>query len=368
MLLTSKTGRLATGMLGATFLMATMLLSGCDKIADIFSSENSFLSSMNGRWSDKNNNGVMFYAHGGMLVGIDTAKAAIVIQPKGKLDADNHMLPVKMTIISSFTTEGAVYLEVAKILCPSLAALLIPENGIMALVGAENCIRGFTNAQGLPKLAAAKASMKEGQILENMILYNASQKKGEVRIGVKTDDGKIIFDLNFVRKLSDEEQKSLETVAQNPRQKFAASDGFVDKTIDELVVNLAKSEAGAKKAEAKEHFSAAFSKIFDAARPLLDAFAKFMVKTGADSLPGDNTWKELGLETTPAPTKEISAFMLNKSGIISVTVAPGVIGTESCGNVTFNPRRIGETVEWTAATTCPDPAPTVVAEWNQKEQ
>lgn len=246
MLSTNRVGILSTGMLSATLLMITMLLGGCSKIVDIFSSENSFLSSMNGRWSDKNNNGVMFNAHGGMLVGIDTANAVIVIQPKGKLDADNHMLPVKMTIISPFTTEGDVYLGVAKFLCPSLAPLLIPENGIMALAGAGNCIQGFTDAQGLPKLAAAKASIKEGMVFENVILYNASQKKDEVRLGVKSDNGTIIFDLDFVRKLTDEEQKQLETAAQNPHQKFAASDSFIDKTVDELIVKLAKSEAEEK--------------------------------------------------------------------------------------------------------------------------
>lgn len=243
MLLANNVGRFTVGMLGASTLMIAMLLGGCDKIANTFSSENSFLSSMDGRWADNSKNGIMFHTSGGKLVGIDNANAVIVMQPQGKLDADNHMLPVKMTIISPYTTEGDVYLGIAKILCPSLAALLVPENGIMAVVGAENCIQGFTDAQGLPKLAAAKASIKEGIIFENVILYNASQKKDEVRLGVKSDNGAIIFDLDFVRNLTDEEKKQLETAAQNPRQKFVASDGFIDNTIDGLIANLAKSES-----------------------------------------------------------------------------------------------------------------------------
>ncbi|HCI13627.1 MAG: hypothetical protein A2063_00710 [Gallionellales bacterium GWA2_60_142] len=372
MLLTNKAGRFATGVLGATILMATMMLSGCDKIADMFSSEQSFLSLMDGRWSDPSQNGGMFYANGGKLVGVDTKDSVIVIQPTGKFDADNQMLPVKMTIISPFKTKEQVIVNSAKVLCPDwgkladgiLASVAQDEFAAMgAGVGAMNCIKHFVEEQGhaklREKLIAAKAVLKEGLSYENVILYNASLEKDKLRIGIKTDDGKTILDLDFVRNLSADEQQQLEAVVQNPRQKFAASDALVDKTIDDLVEIVAKNETKAK----SQADADAFIEVFDAARPLTVAVADFMFKTSANSLSGDNAWKELGLEVDPVPTKAASAYLLSKSGMISVTVAPGVLGATSCGNVTFTPQRINAAIKWAVATTCPDSAAASVVAW-----
>lgn len=370
----NKLGKHATGILSSTLLLVVMvMLGGCNKIADMYSSDNSFLALMDGRWADNAEKSIAFKAQGDKLVGVDTANSAIVIQPKGEFDADNNMLPIKMTVLSPFTTKEQVILGAAKIICPNWGKLAdgiiasVPQDEFAAMgagLGAMNCIQRVAEEQGLAKLSeklvAAKAGLKEGETFENVILYNASQEPEKLRIGVKTDDGKVILDLDFVRNLSADEQKQLESTIQNPRQKFSASDALVDKTIDDLVAIVAKSEMKEKsKAEAD-----AFFEVFDAVDPLRAAFAEFMFKTGKETLSADNTWNELGLNSAPVSTKAASAIAFNKLGVVTVTVAPGVLGATSCGNVTFTPHRIDEaTIRWAVATTCPDPTASSVIAW-----
>ncbi|MDD3883416.1 MAG: prepilin-type N-terminal cleavage/methylation domain-containing protein [Gallionella sp.] len=112
---------------------------------------------------------------------------------------------------------------------------------------------------------------------------------------------------------------------------------------------------------------AKFSKIASVADPIKTALAMYGQENGLTTFTGAfaaaDAWTTIGLGAAPTTTTEVSAISLSVDGVISLTVAAGVIGTTSCGKVTIAPT-IGETqITWTAATTCGAPAPAIVAKW-----
>ena len=118
---------------------------------------------------------------------------------------------------------------------------------------------------------------------------------------------------------------------------------------------------------------AKFSKISAAVNALQTALADYAqnnggstsITAGVNGTAGGG-WASLGLTGVPTTTTEVSAIDMDANGVITATVAPGVIGTTSCGNVTFTPNipAGGTALKWTVATTCPAPAPAIVAKWN----
>jgi hypothetical protein len=81
-----------------------------------------------------------------------------------------------------------------------------------------------------------------------------------------------------------------------------------------------------------------------------------------------DNWTALGFTSIPISpintNNKISEVSVNENGVITVTVATGVIGKTSCGNVTFTPALTQEYPTWRVTTTCPEPAPAIVASWN----
>lgn len=178
---------------------------------------NTFLSSMNGRWADANNRVMMLYAHNGKLFGTDQlSNTVMVIQPSGKFDEANNLLPVKLItfFVPPLKTEEDVLIFVAREFGNGEWVDGAPKGGIRNWI--KNNLENNSSANVREKLALIKAKLKSGRSLDNLILYNASQNKDGVSPGLKTDDGKIAFELNFVRNLSDVEQKNLEVISANP--------------------------------------------------------------------------------------------------------------------------------------------------------
>lgn len=87
--------------------------------------------------------------------------------------------------------------------------------------------------------------------------------------------------------------------------------------------------------------------------------------TKLTSNPAEN-WTALGLSAASLSLPSvISAMSVGAEGVITAIVAPGVIGSTSCGNVTYTPsfdRTRG--MRWVVTTTCPEPAPTIVSRGN----
>jgi type IV pilus assembly protein PilA len=116
---------------------------------------------------------------------------------------------------------------------------------------------------------------------------------------------------------------------------------------------------------------AKFSKIGSAVGSLQAAIADYAQNNSGSTtiLAGVNNtagagWASLGLTGAPTTTTEVSAIDMSTAGVITATVAPGVIGSTSCGNVTFTPTVGATSLKWAVATTCAAPAPAIVAKWN----
>lgn len=86
---------------------------------------------------------------------------------------------------------------------------------------------------------------------------------------------------------------------------------------------------------------------------------------GSTTLPAADAWASLGLNTSgPTLTTEMSAITVLTTGEIRATVAPGVVGSTSCGYISFVPTVGSTAVKWQVTTTCPAPIPNIVAKWN----
>ncbi len=110
---------------------------------------------------------------------------------------------------------------------------------------------------------------------------------------------------------------------------------------------------------------AKFSKISSAVSAVQTAVAQYAQDNGGSVtfISADN-WTSLGLTGAPSTTTEVSGISVSTAGVITATVAAGVIGSTSCGNVTFTPQVGTTAIKWTVATTCGAPAPAIVAKWN----
>jgi type IV pilus assembly protein PilA len=115
---------------------------------------------------------------------------------------------------------------------------------------------------------------------------------------------------------------------------------------------------------------AKFSKISSAVSATQTAIGMFVQENGITSANSANMfaaadpWTSLGFTGAPTSTTEVSAISVSVAGVVTATVAPGVIGSTSCGNVTFTPTVGATAVKWAVATTCGSPAPAIVAKWN----
>lgn len=96
------------------------------------------------------------------------------------------------------------------------------------------------------KLQSVKESLTKESIRE-IILFNAADNREEViRLGMKDEKGNVSFNSNFVRKLTKEERKK-----EIYTTKLTARNAFVDKAIDQIIVDRADYLAEVKvKAEA----------------------------------------------------------------------------------------------------------------------
>ena len=105
---------------------------------------------------------------------------------------------------------------------------------------------------------------------------------------------------------------------------------------------------------------AKIAKVASSTKSLQTAVAMFAQEqgvqpAGAINLTSVDNWTALGLTAAPTATTEVSAVSVSITGVITATVAAGVSGATSCGNVTFTPV-VGTTViKWTVATTCAAP-------------
>lgn len=86
---------------------------------------------------------------------------------------------------------------------------------------------------------------------------------------------------------------------------------------------------------------------------------------GSTNLASADNWASLGIGTTgPTLTTEMSGATVLASGEIRATVAPGVIGTTSCGYISFVPTVGTTNLKWAVTTTCGALASGIVAKWN----
>lgn len=72
---------------------------------------------------------------------------------------------------------------------------------------------------------------------------------------------------------------------------------------------------------------------------------------------------KIGYDLPPLPP-EISSISMDSQSVITAIIAPGVIGSTSCGNVTYTPT-FDKTkgAKWAVTTTCPEPAQSIVRGW-----
>jgi type IV pilus assembly protein PilA len=112
---------------------------------------------------------------------------------------------------------------------------------------------------------------------------------------------------------------------------------------------------------------AKFSKIATTTASVKTALAMYAQDNGLTTFTGAfsaaDSWTSMGLSGAPTTSGEVSAISVSVDGVITATVAPGVIGATSCGNVTWTPTMGSTNIVWTIATTCGAPAPALVAKW-----
>lgn len=328
-----------------TFMLATalLLLAGCGgKNQDA----KSLLASLESKSLRTGVVETYVVEHDGKLIVSDKANNNVrIFEPMGELDAEHQQLPVREIIYEGYSGMlDQVVIDAANYACVSgdeRADILYSFSferindvkfALESIEKSEKC-KGKQDTQTLrDRLLAAKSALKQSRVNENMFLtkYAANGKEGFV---IKSDAVGAVPDVYaFDRKLSPKEREEVQAIALNPRHSFTASDARIDKTIDELVENLAKPEVKR------------FNKI------LLDF----------------TDLAQAGLENRLMPTDEVIEWIHVSDGVITATVAPGVIGSESCGNITFTPRMVGVYQLWSYATTCPEPAQSLVAKWNER--
>ncbi|MHB1115258.1 pilin [Sideroxydans sp.] len=111
---------------------------------------------------------------------------------------------------------------------------------------------------------------------------------------------------------------------------------------------------------------AKFSKIATTVASVKTALAMYAQDNGLTTFTANvpaNGWVSMGLTGAPTTSGEVSAITVSADGVITATVAGGVIGSASCGDVTWTPTMGSTNIVWTIATTCPAPAPALVAKW-----
>ena len=243
--------------ISSTLFILTILafsLVGCDKISDAVSSaplEVQFLSSMDGRWTDAATGTVDLKAVDGKIIGIDSNGSVVVITPTGKYDPENKMISVKMQAYPSFDATAD---NVAKLLSSQFvttgcagdvgeqqrqkinAHFKFKDAATAAYIG---CMTQSINAQGIEKLKAdvapAMASLKQDTAAPNLVLFNSASGPNGVKVGVKKDDGTMIWNLGFVRKLNDDESNQLSATGSTLQQKIADRNATIDKVAADVV-------------------------------------------------------------------------------------------------------------------------------------
>lgn len=249
-------------------------LAGCDKISNMVSSaspEMQFLSSMDGHWTDAATGTVDLKAADGKIVGIDSNGSVVIITPTGKYDAENKMIPVKMQAYPSFdaTADNVVKLLSSQFVRTGCAGdvgeqqrqkinqhFKFKDAAAAAYIG---CMTQFINAQGdaqnIEKLktdvAPAMASLKQDTIVPNLVLFNSASGSNGVKVAVKKDDGTVIWNLGFVRKLNDDEANQLGSMASTLQQKIADRNAAIDKVSADVVSYVETEFANSAKAGAQ---------------------------------------------------------------------------------------------------------------------
>jgi type IV pilus assembly protein PilA len=108
------------------------------------------------------------------------------------------------------------------------------------------------------------------------------------------------------------------------------------------------------------------AKIASAVSSIQLAIADFAQNNGGSTtFPAADPWASLGIDASgPTLTTEMSGISVTTDGWIVATVAPGVVGSTSCGTITFKPTVGATALKWAVSTSCAAPVPNIVAKWN----
>lgn len=233
----------------SAFLMAaSMCLVGCGKAPDLSSAaekimpqsaEKEFISQMQGRWNF-NNVAMNFVQSENKLVGLEDTGTVFVMTPTGKLDAANHILPIKLDIYNT-PSEADVWTQVGLLACPRC--------DIFGLVGVIEQLQVANpkalELEGLSKgkenlFAEANNLRKTMKIVNsaNRLLYNAAQSDKSMRVALKDDSGNELVKFGFVRALNDEENKSAPSINNKIDKIIAERNANIDKVFNTFLKNM----------------------------------------------------------------------------------------------------------------------------------
>lgn len=252
--------RLSKNLIPMSLLMLS--LAGCDKANEAVSSttpEMQFLSSIEARWTDAASGNILFRAVDGKSVAVDSQGSILVITPTGKYDADNKMMSVKMEAFPAFdaTADNTAKVLSAEFMSNGCASDVSEQQrqkinehfkfkdvATSAYIG---CLSQYVKSQGTEKLKASVspvvASLKQNTVVPNLILFNSATDQKSVKVGLKKDDGTMIWNLGFVRKLNDDEANQLNSLGTTLQQKIVERNAMIDKVAADIVSYVEKDVA-----------------------------------------------------------------------------------------------------------------------------
>ena len=281
----------------------------------------------------------------GKFVGIGNGNA-FIFTPNGKFDADNQMLPVKVKLFNDLDFR------------PMAPFMLLACSELNSKSVHSDCApRTESELKQLEKQFVETANKyKLGQDVDgSFLLYNASKEPNKVRLGLKSADGKIMFEGSFISKLNDADMTSLAN--------FSTTGNIPERS--KLIDEFANSSIAEKRAQFAKYSALPFFKLAGDVAMLEQAYAKYFKLLGNEKLDDVDDWSSLGLKSAPVATNEVSSISISVTGKITATVAPGYInhiretsseyiGETPCETISFEPKiNYQKTVDWYAETTCP---------------
>lgn len=234
--------------ISAFLIAASICLVGCGKAPDLSSAaekimpqsgEKEFMSQMQGRWSF-NNAAMNLVQSENKLFGLESTGTVFVMTPTGKLDAVNHILPIKLEVYTT-PSEEDVWEQVGLLACSRC--------DIFGLIGVIKQLQVANpealKLEGLSKgkenlFASANDLRKKMKIAvsDNRLLYNAAQSDKSMQVSFKDDSGNVLANFSFVRALNDEEKNSAPSLNNKLDKIIAERNANIDKVFNAFLKNM----------------------------------------------------------------------------------------------------------------------------------